>query len=269
MALYAAQGAQVTLVTCTLGEAGEVIPAALRHLQADAEDTLGPHRRGELAAAMAALGVSDHRLLAGGRWRDSGMAWVEPGLAGAGELAPHPDAFVSAPLDEAASALADVVREVQPQVVVTYDPRGGYGHPDHIKAHEITSAAMELVAAEGIRPAVFWIRVPQSWAEQERAALLDGATPTTMTAPDPAAAFPPAVVADDAVTTVVDGSAYLGRKAAALRAHVTQVVVDGGCFALSNGEAHLLTGREAYQRAAAPPSAEKWSSDLFEPLSRD
>jgi N-acetyl-1-D-myo-inositol-2-amino-2-deoxy-alpha-D-glucopyranoside deacetylase len=269
MARYAAEGVQVTLVTCTLGEAGEVIPADRQHLTADAADALGPHRRGELAAAMAALGVTDHRLLADGRWRDSGMAWLAPGLAGAGDLAPHPDAFVLAPIADAAAALAEVLREVRPQAVVTYDPRGGYGHPDHVKAHEVASAAVDLVASEGLTPAVFWIRVPRSWAESERAELLNGATPASMSAPDPAAAYPPVVVDDDVVTTVVDGSAYLGRKTAALRAHVTQVVVDDGCFALSNGEAHLLTGREAYQRvgqhAGDSAGPAMWAGDLFEP----
>jgi N-acetyl-1-D-myo-inositol-2-amino-2-deoxy-alpha-D-glucopyranoside deacetylase len=273
MARYAAQGVQVTLVTCTLGEAGEVIPADRQHLTAGADDSLGPHRRDELAAAMAALGVTDHRLLADGRWRDSGMAWLAPGLAGAGDLAPHPDAFVLAPVADAAAALAEVLLEVRPQAVVTYDPRGGYGHPDHIKAHEVASAAVDLVASEDLTPAVFWIRVPRSWAERERADLLHGATPPSMSPPDPAAAYPPVVVDDDVVTTVVDGSAYLDRKAAALRAHVTQVVVDGSCFSLSNGEAHLLTGREAYQRVgqgrwpATGPVA--WGGDLFDTARND
>ncbi|HEX6528124.1 MAG TPA: PIG-L family deacetylase, partial [Streptosporangiaceae bacterium] len=74
MAKYAAQGARVTLVTCTLGELGEIIPAGLAHLAADRDDRLGEYRIGELDAACAALGVTDHRFLGGpGRWRDSGM----------------------------------------------------------------------------------------------------------------------------------------------------------------------------------------------------
>lgn len=268
MALYAAQGVHVTLVTCTLGEQGEVIPADRQHLESGRDDALGPHRAAELARAMAALGVHDHRLLAGGRWRDSGMAWLEPGIAGGGSRTPDADALVNADLGEAAAALAEVLLEVRPQVVVTYDPRGGYGHPDHIKAHEITAAAVELIRAEpgptdDGPPSVYWIRVPRSWAEQERAELNGGGrTPPSMLPPRADAAYPPAVVDDATVTAVVDGTAYLDRKRAALQAHATQIRVEGDCYALSNGEAHLLTGREAYQRVGAEPGR-PWAPDLF------
>jgi N-acetyl-1-D-myo-inositol-2-amino-2-deoxy-alpha-D-glucopyranoside deacetylase len=263
MARYAAQGARVTLVTCTLGEQGEVIPPELRHLEAGHDDTLASHRAGELAAAMAALGVVDHRLLAGGRWRDSGMAWVEPGIAGSGSWAARPDALVNADLAEAAEALAEVLREVRPQVVVTYDPEGGYGHPDHVKAHEIATAAVDLVSRDEFVQAVYWIRVPRSWAERERAALSTGdGVPGSMARPQSGAAYPPAVVDDEVVTTVVDGSAYLARKRAALVAYATQVRVEGDCYALSNSEAHWLTGHEAYQRVGAGPTS-AWDDDLF------
>src|SRR6478752_5391726 len=78
MARYAAEGALVTLVTCTLGEEGEVIPPGLAHLAPDRDGGLGPHRVAELAAAMKELGVTDHRFLGGsGRFRDSGMMGVE------------------------------------------------------------------------------------------------------------------------------------------------------------------------------------------------
>src|SRR4051794_6840207 len=160
MARYAAQGAHVTLVTCTLGEEGEVIPPDLRALEAGQDDALGAHRATELDAAMAELGIVDHRILAGGRWRDSGMAWLEPGIAGAGGAGPHPGTLVAADLDEAAKSLVEVLREVRPQVVVTYDPQGGYGHPDHIKVHEITTAAVHLVSDDAFIEAVYWIRVP-------------------------------------------------------------------------------------------------------------
>jgi N-acetyl-1-D-myo-inositol-2-amino-2-deoxy-alpha-D-glucopyranoside deacetylase len=263
MARYAAEGAQVTLVTCTLGEQGEVIPPGLERLVAGVDDALGPYRAEELAVAMAALGVADHRLLAGGRWRDSGMAWVAPGIAGSGAWAARADALVNADLAEAADALADVLREVRPQVVVTYDPQGGYGHPDHIKAHEITTAAVDLVSSSGFVRAVYWVRVPRSWADRERAALVSGAgVPASMTRPSSDAAYPPAVVDDAVVSAVVDGSAYLDRKRAALAAHGTQVRVEGDWFALSNGEAHWLTGYEAFQRVGAGPES-GWSDDLF------
>ncbi|MGJ6961198.1 N-acetyl-1-D-myo-inositol-2-amino-2-deoxy-alpha-D-glucopyranoside deacetylase [Streptosporangium sp. G11] len=145
MARYAAEGAHVTLVTCTLGEEGEVIPPELAHLAADRDDTLGEHRIGELAAACAALGVTDHRFLGGpGRWRDSGMMGVASNH--------RKDAFWQADLDEAAGELARIIREVRPQVLVTYDENGFYGHPDHIQAHRVAWRAVELAADPEFAP---------------------------------------------------------------------------------------------------------------------
>ena len=272
MARYAAQGAHVCLVTCTLGQLGEVIPADLQHLSADGGDDLGAHRRGELAAAMRALGVHDHRVLGDGAWRDSGMVWLEPGLAGVGPDV-HPHAFAVAPLEETAGALADVVREVRPQVVVTYDPQGGYGHPDHVQAHRVTMAAVE--AAAGPREAapgggepwqvakVYWVRVPRSWAEDERRAL-PGLVPASMRLPEEGSTYPPVVVDDGQVSAVVDATPWLPAKAAALRAHATQVLVEEPCFALSNHVAHLLRGQEAFELARGVPGApDGWEDDLF------
>lgn len=258
MARYAAQGAHVTLVTCTLGEEGEVIPPELRHLASDRDDTLGPYRRGELAAAVHALGVTDHRLLAGGRWRDSGMAWVGAGVAGAADGPAHPDAFAHAPTSEAAAVLAEVIREVRPQVLVTYDPQGGYGHPDHVKASEITTAATELV---DFPVTTYWVREPLSWVEAA-AAPDDDPPPASMRLPPAGPPYPSAVVEDELVTTVVDGSAYLDRVRAALRAHATQVRLEGDWVALSNDEAFRLSGRDAFQRVGSAPGL-AWGDDLF------
>ena len=121
MARYAAEGAQVTLVTCTLGEEGEILLDEFAHLAADKEDALGSHRQAELGAAMRELGIEDWRLLGGpGRFRDSGMIGT-PGND-------NPASFWQADLLEAATELVGIIREVRPQVVVTYDDFGGYGH---------------------------------------------------------------------------------------------------------------------------------------------
>ncbi len=129
----------MTLVTCTLGEEGEIIPPELAHFAADRDDTLGKHRIGELAAACEALGVTDHRFLGGaGRWRDSGMMGVPSNDV--------PGCFWRADVDEAAGELVKVIREVRPQVLVTYDENGFYGHPDHIQAHRVAWRAFELAA---------------------------------------------------------------------------------------------------------------------------
>ena len=134
MAKYAAEGARVTLVTCTLGELGEIIPPDLRHLL---PDELGQHRIVELDRACAALGVADHRFLGGeGRYRDSGMMGLPDN--------DDPRCFWQADVDEAADALAKVIDEVAADVIVTYDANGFYGHPDHIQAHRVTRRAHEL-----------------------------------------------------------------------------------------------------------------------------
>jgi N-acetyl-1-D-myo-inositol-2-amino-2-deoxy-alpha-D-glucopyranoside deacetylase len=269
LARYAGDdGTAVTLVTCTLGQRGEVIPDRLRHLTGQA---LGRHRRAELDAAAAALGVSDHRLLAGGRWVDSGMVWGRPGIAG-----PAPDvgadAFARADVEEAATVLAHVVRQVRPHVVLTYDPRGGYSHPDHVQAHRVTMRAVDLAAEsddDPWRPArVFWVRVPRSRAEHERTAAA-GARPPSMQAREADDPFPPVVVDDADVDVVVDVRPVLDRKLAALRAHETQVRVEGGWYALADGFAHQVHDHEAYQLApgwgqhVARAPGEHAGTDLF------
>jgi N-acetyl-1-D-myo-inositol-2-amino-2-deoxy-alpha-D-glucopyranoside deacetylase len=248
LARYATDGrTAVTLVTCTLGQRGEVIPERLRHLTGAA---LGHHRQGELDAAAAALGLTDHRVLAGGRWTDSGMVWVRPGIAGpAPEVGP--DAFARAQVDEAAHELATVISDVRPHVVVTYDPQGGYSHPDHVQAHRVTMRAVELaaLASPAWRPAkVFWVRVPRRWARRERAAAATD-RPSSMLARDRHDPFPPVVVDDDLVDVVVDVAAVLGAKRAALRAHATQIRVEGNWFALSDDVAQQIRDHEAYQLA--------------------
>src|SRR6476620_4365451 len=151
MAKYAAEGRGVTLVTCTAGEMGEILVPGLEHLAADQTDTLGLHRRGELEAAMKELGVTDHRFLGGfGRYRDSGMKWHEDGHAiPADDL--HMNAFWNADLTEAATLLLEVIREVRPQVLVTYDQFGNYGHPDHIQAHRVAMYAAQLAGVTSYR----------------------------------------------------------------------------------------------------------------------
>ncbi len=242
MAKYAAEGVHVTLVTCTLGELGEIIPPGLAHLAAGPGNRLGEYRRGELAAACAALGVTDHRFLGGpGRWRDSGMAGLASNDA--------PDCFWQADLPEAAAELAAVVREVQPRVLVTYDDNGFYGHPDHIQAHRVSRHAVTL-AADGTAP------VPgEPWQVAKFYA-------TAMPRSVAAAAGGPFWVPDEQVTTEIDGSAYLAAKTAALRAHATQITVQGEFFALSDGAQQRIGGREYYTLLAGPAPRGR-ERDLF------
>jgi N-acetyl-1-D-myo-inositol-2-amino-2-deoxy-alpha-D-glucopyranoside deacetylase len=235
MARYAAQGARVTLVTCTLGEIGEIIPPGLQHLL---PDELGEYRVGELAAACEALGVTDHRFLGGpGRYRDSGMMGMEENE--------DPRCFWRAPVAAAASLLAQVIEEVRPSVIVTYDANGLYGHPDHIQAHRVAWQARELAAPDA---RFFATAMPRSVA-----------TAATVLPPEswftPVADATANTVPDSAVTTVIDGSAYLDAKIAAMAAHATQVTVDGSYYALSDNVGRRVLGSEHYIQLAGPGAA--------------
>ena len=260
MARYAAEGAQVTLVTCTLGEGGEIIPPELANLAADRDDQLGGYRIGELDRACAALGVSDHRFLGGaGRWRDSGMIGTPENE--------DPRCFWRADIVEAALDLAAIIREVRPQVMVTYDDDGFYGHPDHIQAHRVAWQAFQQAAdpavtvAGGLPPwpvAKFYASTtPHSALDQEMAELraarardLGGdaepsGLPRGWRLPESAADLVYGVP-DEQVSTEIDGTAYLGAKLAAMAAHATQITVAGPWFALSNNIAQLASPVEYY-----------------------
>lgn len=263
MARYVAEGAQVTLVTCTAGEEGEILVSELAHLAADAEDGLGHHRREELAEAMRALGVTDHRFLGGhGRYRDSGMIGTAPN--------DRPDCFWRADLLEAATHLVEVMREVRPQVLVTYDDFGGYGHPDHIQAHRVAMYAAQLAGVPTFRPdlgaawditKIYWTAMPRSIVRAGIEALRAMGETTGFAAMDPDNL--PFAVADEDISTEVDGTEHVDRKLAALRAHATQIDVEGGFFALSNNLGSRATGVEHFRAVkGVTPSAVR-ETDLF------
>ncbi len=245
IAHHAAAGDEVHVLTCTLGEEGEVIPDALAHLQGAVGDPLGPHRQGELGQALAELGATGH-LLAEGAFRDSGMA----GSA----AAQHRRALAAAPLEEVAAAVGAVIDEIAPDVVVTYDTTGGYGHPDHIRVHEAVLRALW----DRTDPALFAVVTPQSWAEENRTWVTEHPPAGEWVLPGPHTAYDPSVVPDAEVTHVVEDLAARDRQRAALRAHATQVHVGDEWYALSNAVVHRLDGREAFVRlrargAGAPP----------------
>ncbi|MBT1095510.1 N-acetyl-1-D-myo-inositol-2-amino-2-deoxy-alpha-D-glucopyranoside deacetylase [Streptomyces sp. Tu102] len=252
MARYAAEGVRVTLVTCTLGEHGEVIPPELRHLTGT---ELGEHRLGELTAAMRELGVEDFRLLGGrGRYEDSGMMGIADN--------DDPASLWQADVDTAARELVEVILEVRPQVLVTYDPDGGYGHPDHIQAHRIAMRAAELAVDAGWEiPKVYWNRVPRTAAD-EAFARLQADLPGLPFGKAATVADVPGVVADDRITTVIDGTAHAAAKAAAMRAHATQIEVAEPYFVLSNELAQPLFTTEYYELVRGEPRSRP-ESDLF------
>ena len=310
LAAWARSGQPVTVVTCTRGELGEVIGPDLAHLGGDGP-ALAAHRETELGAALAALGVRDHVFLddrsldpgapaaggAGVRFSDSGMSWA--GVGRAGRPARLPDgAFVAVPLDAAADRLARLVRARRPHVVVTYEPGGGYGHPDHVRAHQVTVRALELAAdprlvCGGLAPhapsALLWAVVARDALRRAYRALPDlpavvallGTHPE-LTLPDPAGPLPSMAVPATRVDVQVDLTTVLDPVVAALAAHRTQVRVIGlerarvaatasadrdavvvGWYALSNDVLAPLLSREQYRLAPGGAGVDDWPAAVL------
>jgi N-acetyl-1-D-myo-inositol-2-amino-2-deoxy-alpha-D-glucopyranoside deacetylase len=258
IAHYAAQAnTEVTLVTCTLGEEGEVIPAELAELAADRADQLGGYRIGELAGACAALGLTDHRFLGGpGRWRDSGMALAGHGVRAATPATLHQRAFARPEsFDEQVDQLVGVLDQVRPQVVLTYAADGGYGHPDHVRAHDITVAALARVPARLAHTVRGRSRLDAGLAALRAAA---PALPFRLPAPDELPSVP-----DESITVRLDVTAQRPARIAAMRAHATQIALGQNglltSYAMSNRVAQPLLDVEEYVTDGVPP----WADDLF------
>ncbi len=265
MARYAARGTHVTLVTCTLGEEGEIHLPELASLAAGEADQLGGYRLVELQRACAALGVTDHRFLgAAGRYRDSGMMDTPAN--------DHPRAFWRADLDAAARDLLDVIREVRPQVVATYDEIGGYGHPDHIQAHRVTMRAVELARHEGIGPAkVYFTAIPLSL-------LAVGFEQLSQSTDNPFAGVErvedlPFGTPDEKVAAVIAAKEFVEAKTAAVRAHASQIPPTSWLFALAENFGAEFMGMEHYTLAIGSrgPGGGPfgWETDLFAGLGLD
>jgi N-acetyl-1-D-myo-inositol-2-amino-2-deoxy-alpha-D-glucopyranoside deacetylase len=259
MAKYAASGAQVTLVTCTRGEEGEVLVTELANLASDKDDKLGEHREIELKDAMAQLGINDFRFLGSPnkKWRDSGMMGTTQNERG--------DVFWQADLDEASHELVKIILETKPQVLITYDEFGGYGHPDHIKAHRVAMRATELAAEQGWHISkIYWNTMPKSVIQMgiEKMKEVGSDFFGAENADDLPFAKP-----DELVTTVVNAPEYVPQKLAAMKAHATQISVDGPFFALSNNLGLSVWGDEYYTlvkgEKAAPFDSNGRELDIF------
>jgi len=260
MAMYAALGASVTLVTCTRGEEGEVLIPELLHLAANATDSLGQHRVTELALAMKELGVADHRFLGEGAklFRDSGMMGTDPNN--------RPDVFWQADIEEASDLLVQTIDEVKPHVLITYDEFGGYGHPDHIQAHRVAMRAAEK--SEWDIPKIYWNVMPVSVIQEGIDAMkgIDSEFWGAEKAEDL-----PFAKDDSFVHALVDGNAYVEKKMNAMKAHATQIAVDGPFFALSDNVGLQVWGNEYYTlvkgEMSGPLNEKGYESDLFAGIS--
>ncbi|GAA4819076.1 N-acetyl-1-D-myo-inositol-2-amino-2-deoxy-alpha-D -glucopyranoside deacetylase [Actinomycetospora corticicola] len=246
-------GWDVTLVTCTLGELGEVIPPELKYLEGSAE--LAPYRAKELAAACAALGVTDHRLLGEeGRWHDSGMVSTGEGIRAAAPAHLSEGAFATrADVDLQVHQLVEILEETTPDVVISYDASGGYGHPDHVRAHEIAGGAVERIDPLGERVALYAAVAPYGEVARGLEALRRR---PWLGLPVPDVGGLPTVPDDTVTVRIALGPARI-RKLAALRAHATQITVhdDGSeppVFALSNELAQPVIGSEGFVLLRGP-----------------
>lgn len=262
IAHYIAAGADVHVVTCTLGEEGEVIGEQYAQLAVDAADQLGGYRISELTSALTALGVSEPNFLGGpGHWRDSGMEGTKPR---------NQQRFVDADMSEAVGELVAIIRRLRPHVVVTYDPDGGYGHPDHIQAHRVTTEAVTASAVNDY-PGEPW-QVPKFyWSVTSTGAMgagledLDNAPDewVRVTIDDVPFGYP-----DDKIDAVIDARNQMPAKVEALRAHATQVTVapNGRSCALSNNIALPILAEEHYILVAGEPGERDhrgWETDLL------
>jgi N-acetyl-1-D-myo-inositol-2-amino-2-deoxy-alpha-D-glucopyranoside deacetylase len=267
MARYADDGVGVTLVTCTLGEEGEIVAPELAHLAAGAQDALGEHRLQELHEACALLGVSDVRLLGGpGRWRDSGMMG-EP-------TNDDPRAFWQADMRDAVGELVKIIREVRPQVVITYDENGAYGHPDHIQAHRVTKHAFHAAAHAHVAGAgepwaaskLYYTAIPKSGLAEALEWFKAAGQPGFFEGVENVEDLPIGTP-DELVTTAIDAPQHTRRKLAALRAHRSQVNEEMPFFALPDDVAERFWGVEHFTLAEGErgpgQGANGWENDLF------
>jgi len=279
MAKYVAEGAAVCLVTCTLGEEGEVLVEDLAHLAPDHNDDLGAHRLGELKLAMEILGVTDFIRLGGdGRYRDSGMAYARDGSAIARDVL-REGIFWTADLLEVANELVPVIRDRRPQVLITYDQIGNYGHPDHVQAHRVAMYATQLAGVPSYRrdlgepwtvARVFWCTMSKSRMMAGIHALREAGDNETLQGFDPDGPLASLMSDDDAdISVEIDGTPWAAQKVAAMHAHATQITPDGPFFAGAELLGDARWAREYYRLATGVPlpEAEGWADDVFAGLS--
>ena len=278
MAKYVSEGAAVCLVSCTLGEEGEVLVEDLAHLAPDQNDDLGPHRVGELKLAMEILGVTDYLRLGGdGRFRDSGMAYAPDGRAIARDVL-REGIFWTTDLLEAANELVPVIRDRRPQVLITYNEIGNYGHPDHIQAHRVAMYATQLAGVPSYRrdlgepwtvSRVFWITMSKRRLLAGIQVLREAGDNETFQGFDPDGPMS-VMLSDDAdIAVEIDGRPWVAQKIAAMRAHATQIRPDGPFFAGAEVLGEDRWAYECYRLASGVPlpEGEGWADDLFAGLS--
>ena len=261
IARYSRAGVRVVNVTCTGGERGEIVDPELATPENFAD--LGAIRQGELAMANEILGVSDQEYLG---YCNSGMAGTASNL--------EPSCFMQATIDESTERLVRLIRRYRPQVLVSYDENGTYGHPDHIRAHEITVAAFAAAGDPNSYPetGAAWQPTKLYYVGQPRERMIGLwrrrqalGQPSPLDNPD----FDPQTrgIDDARITTALDVAEFVPLKVAALRAHRTQVKPD---HMLLQGDplAAEYLGQEFFVLAQGPQPAQTPETDLFENIAQ-
>jgi N-acetyl-1-D-myo-inositol-2-amino-2-deoxy-alpha-D-glucopyranoside deacetylase len=240
-------GHRVVLVTATRGEAGEIHNMD----EGSVRPRLGEVRAEELRRATEILGVDRSEFLG---FRDSGMVGTPENE--------DPRSFHQAQLDEAAARLAAILREERPDVVVTYDSDGTYGHPDHIKAHHITNAALDQLEKEGWSPRkLYYTAIPRSLMQAFMEQLPEEARrqDTGMSIPG---------TPDELVTTKVDVDDFVDRKRQAFAAHVSQNDPNSWFATMADQIYRLAFGTEYYRLVRGARGPELPEPDLFAGISK-
>jgi LmbE family N-acetylglucosaminyl deacetylase len=246
---YASEGVRTVLVTCTGGELGDG-PGGLKPGQPGHDPQAVENvRRAELASACRELDIWRLEMLG---YRDSGM--VEWGMADA------PGSFAGSDLDEEVGRVAKLIERYRPQVVITYAEDGGYGHPDHVRTHQV---GRDAFLSSGIPSKLYYTAFPKSLARRVLAQMKEaGIDPWELGEIDFDPENPPFGVDDDLITTVIDVSPDVPAKLAAVRAHASQM--DNAFFSgLPDQVAPLIMGVESFIRAVDLSGADLPEVDLF------
>jgi LmbE family N-acetylglucosaminyl deacetylase len=239
----------VVVVYGTRGEAGEMHEPDRD--PAEAIPRLGEIREVEARRACRILGVTDVYFLG---YRDSGMAETEDNK--------NPANFMNAPLDEAVDRLLTIMRQTQPQVVVTYDEGGGYGHPDHIMTHRVTVEAFQRAQGQAWAPQKLYhsARSREGFREQvEELRRLDLSIPWVKDDFN----FDEYGVPRAQITAQIDISAVAPLKKQALAVHRTQIRPDFYYFSVPDDTFRKLFGREYFVRLGPPAREGEHEDDLF------
>lgn len=259
-ARYAKQGVRTVLVTATLGEEGEIVLKDMDTPENHAR--LAEIRREELRRATDRLGIAHQEFLG---YRDSGMAGLPSNE--------HPECFHQADLDEATGRLVRLVRAYQPQVLISYNAHGGYGHPDHIACHLTTQAAFDAAADPARYPEagpawavakLYELNRPRELTRQAWEQMRARGMKTPLDNPD--YTIENFTAPDELITTVIDVAEYMGLKRAALLEHRTQIAADGPFLSMPEDIARAWFGAEYFTllRARVPlPPRDGNEDDVF------